>query len=240
MKNVIKTLFAAILVTFCFAFTAFADEVEPVVKIDSIRAESDGTLTVEFSTTAKYNIVELRILSGSHSKGDFDKASVISGGRAGGLQAGKYTVFAKDSEGNIGAYPFTATYSSNAESSSARDEDSYEESSSYEYGGSWIEYSSACADCDTMPETTPDRPHKEPTTGPDPKESTPVPETTPTPEPTTPAPNPTGPSPEESTPVEKLPQTGGFDGRMVTVIAVVLVAIMAGSGLIYLHRKENR
>lgn len=190
---------------------------EAPVHIDSVKKGDDGSVTVVLDPAD--DVSEIKILPGDHDSNSYDGANSIDGNTINGLEPGDYTLFMKDKDGNVSTAQLNAGKSSTTSSTSESTSSHWEESSSYEYGGSWLEYSvesKECKDCGPTetpaPETTPARPsHSSGKTYHD----DPEPETSPAIE-TTPAPDP------ETTPAaEKLPQTGGLDGRMISMIGIV-------------------
>ncbi len=139
MKKFAKTGLAFLLLLICMTITAFA--VTPVVDVLSAEREKDGTITVVLAPADEYNIVEMRFASGAKDKSHYDSAKVISNGTITGLKTGRYTVFCKDADGNIGAYPLNVGEESESSASSTEESESWAEEESTEYGGSWIKWS---------------------------------------------------------------------------------------------------
>lgn len=208
---------------------------EAPVRVDSVKKGDDGSVTVVLDPAD--DVSEIKILPGDHDSNSYDGANSIDGNTINGLEPGDYTLFMKDKDGNVTTAQLNAGKSSTQSSYSESTSSHWEETSSYAYGSSWLEYSVESRECDDCgptetpapdPETTPARPsHSSGKTyhdDPEP-ETSPAIETTPTPQPeTTPA-------------VEKLPQTGGLDGRMIGTIGIAAMFIVgwimffASSGL---------
>lgn len=215
MKKGFTTLLISALMIWAIAFNSLAETVQPVITIDSIQREADGTITVQFSASSEYDITELRIGEGTLTKKDFDSATPLNGGVVSGLADGKYTLFAKDSSGNVGAYPFVAKSSADAKQSSNEHSSEWEESSSFEYGGSHVEYS-----YEAVPETKPKGTVRRETV----KETTKAPKTT----------------AAEETPAPELVQTGGiFESRMLMALTVLFLLII-GIGMAIIGKRKER
>lgn len=194
---------------------------EAPVRVDSVKKGEDGSVTVVLDPAD--DISEIKILPGEHDSNSYDGANNIDGNTINGLEPGDYTLFMKDKDGNVSTASLNAGKSSTQSSYSESTSTHWEETSSYAYGGSWLEYSvesKECKDCGPT-ETAPDNPTPE-TTPVRPSHSTsksdhddPAPETSPAIE-TTPTPQ------SETTPAaEKLPQTGGLDARMIGMIGIM-------------------
>ena len=196
---------------------------EAPVRVDSVKKGEDGSVTVVLDPAD--DISEIKILPGEHDSNSYDGANNIDGNTINGLEPGDYTLFMKDKDGNVSTASLNTGKSSTQSSYSESTSTHWEETSSYAYGGSWLEYSvesKECEDCGPT-ETAPDNPTPE-TTPVRPNHSTsksdhddPAPETSPAIE--------TTPQPETTPAAEKLPQTGGLDARMMGMIGIVAMFI---------------
>ena len=138
MKRCAKACAALVLMILCMTITAFA--VTPVVNVLSAEREKDGTITVVLSPSEEYNIVEMRYAKGSKDKSYYDSATIINDGTITGLKTGSYTIFAKNAEGNVGAYPLNIGEEAESEASSTEESESWAEEESDEWGGSWLRF----------------------------------------------------------------------------------------------------
>lgn len=192
---------------------------EAPVHIDSVKKGEDGSVTVVLDPAD--DVSEIKILPGDHDSNSYDGANSIDGNTINGLEPGDYTLFMKDKDGNVFTAQLNAGKSSTTSSTSESTSSHWEESSSYEYGGSWLEYSvesKECKDCGPTetpaPETTPVRPSHSISKS---DHDDPAPETSPAIETTL--------QPETTPAAEKLPQTGGLDARMMGMIGIVAMFI---------------
>ena len=83
------------------------DDSAPVITLLDIIKNADGTYDVTYSATDAFDVADTRMIGGSVGADYFDAASSIGGGILKSLTPGSYTIFAKDTAGNISTYPFS-------------------------------------------------------------------------------------------------------------------------------------
>lgn len=83
------------------------DDASPVITLLDIIKNADGTYDVTYSATDAFDVADTRMIGGSVGTDYFDAASSIGGGVLKNLTPGEYTIFAKDTAGNIASYPFS-------------------------------------------------------------------------------------------------------------------------------------
>ena len=83
------------------------DDAAPVIKLLDIEKNPDGTYNVTYSATDAFDVADTRMIGGSVGTDYFDAAAPIGGGVLKNLSPGEYTIFAKDTAGNISIHPFS-------------------------------------------------------------------------------------------------------------------------------------
>ena len=83
------------------------DDAAPVIKLLDIVKNTDGTYNVTYSATDAFDVADTRMIGGSVGADYFDAAPPIGGGVLKNLAPGEYTIFAKDTAGNISIHPFS-------------------------------------------------------------------------------------------------------------------------------------
>ena len=116
------------------------DKNGPDITLTDVKRNSDGTVDVYYEASDYFGVAETRIAFGSQPASAFSSAVSISGGVISGLQPGNYTIFAKDTAGNITTYPLIIAASAETWSTESVERSEWSTEWSTEWGSNWIHY----------------------------------------------------------------------------------------------------
>lgn len=130
------------------------DHTPPTIRITDIVSTPSGHISVYYEIDDYYGVSEVRYLSGNMSESGFSAASIVTGGVIAGLTEGDYTLYAKDTAGNITTYAMAVASDYTESEWSTEYETRYEAYASTEWAKSNLWVDTSYEDETTAPEST--------------------------------------------------------------------------------------